>query len=397
MKHHMFSAVVAAARRGMSRFQSGTQVAALLEASSSELQRARESEGRFKQVVDIAPVMIWMSGPDTLFTYLNKYWLDFTGRLLTAELGHGWREGLHEADRRQYESLYQDAFAHRQPFRTEFRLKRSDGVYRWILDCGSPIFDEAGAFAGYLGSCLDITDHKMTDQSVASLGGRLIEAQEQERSRLARELHDDINQRLALLAIELEQLRCDLPPARKELAQRIDNLQQTTLAISRDIESLSRDLHSPKLDFLGLVPAFASFCREFAQQHAVEVRFTSADVPSSVPRDVSLCLFRVLQEASHNALKHSGVRLFDVELRGFADQVYLAVRDAGGGFDPNAVAGSRGLGLVSMRERLNLIGGTLSIRSGPTRGTEIFAQAPLFRQRSMLRCAEGQSGVGGRP
>ncbi len=176
--------------------------------------------------------------------------------------------------------------------------------------------DESGSFTGYVGSCLDITDGKIAEQAVATVSGRLIEAQEQERSRLARELHDDINQRLALLAIELEQLRLNPPVPRKELARRIDELQQTTLEISRDVQALSHELHSSKLEFLGLVPAFSSFCREFSQQKKLAVHFTHADIPISVPRDISLCLFRVLQEASHNVLKHSGAQRFDVELRG---------------------------------------------------------------------------------
>ena len=109
------------------------------------------------------------------------------------------------------------------------------------------------------------------------------------------------------------------------------------------------------------------------------VHFTHADVPIWVPRDISLCLFRVLQEASHNVVKHSGVSRFDVELRGVADHAYLTIRDTGKGFDPAAAISARGLGLVSMRERLNLVGGTLSIKSGGTRGTEIFADVPLPR------------------
>ena len=353
--------------------------AASRDASTAELARVRQSEARFKQVIDIAPVLIWMSGVDTNFTYLNKYWLDFTGRPLEAELGQGWTEGIHEDDRRHHQSTYRDAFSHRRSFRTEFRLRSANGDYRWLLDVGRPMHDESGSFTGFVGSCLDITDGKIAEQALATVSGRLIEAQEQERSRLARELHDDINQRLALLAIELEQLRLNPPIPRKELVQRIDDLQHTTLEISKDVQALSHQLHSSKLDFLGLIPAFSSFCREFSQQKNVAVHFTHADIPISVPRDISLCLFRVLQEASHNVVKHSGVLRFDVELRGTGDHAYLTIRDAGKGFDPAAAMSTRGLGLVSMRERLNLVGGTLSIRSGFTRGTEILAEVPLPR------------------
>lgn len=370
------------------RFNLSTVVAAMRGGApagehEAELARVRESEARFRQAIDTAHVLMWMAGPDRQFNYFNRHWLQFTGRNLQSERGSGWMNAIHEEDRRNYESTFHDAFEHRRAFRTEFRLRDAAGKYRWLLDVGSPMHDDSGTFTGYVGSCLDITDNKVAELAVATVSGRLIEAQEQERSRLARELHDDINQRLALLAIHLEQLRLNPPNPRKELAKRIDDLQQTALEISRDVQALSHELHSSKLDFLGLVPAFSSFCREFSQQKKVAVHFTHADIPSSVPRDISLCLFRVLQEASHNVVKHSGAERFDVELRAAADRAWLTIRDTGRGFDPPDAIRTRGLGLVSMRERLNLVGGTLSIRSKPARGTEIFAEVPLPRMGMM--------------
>jgi PAS domain S-box-containing protein len=382
----------------MNRFSIATVVAAMRgDASASEreaeLARVRVSESRFRQAIDTAHVLMWMTGPDMQFTYFNRHWLRLTGRSMQTERGSGWMEAIHDDDRRGFESTFRDAFEHRRTFRTEFRLRDANGKYRWLLDVGSAMLDDDGAFTGYVGSCLDITDNKIAELAVATISGRLIEAQEQERSRLARELHDDINQRLALLAIQLEQLRLNPPNARRELASRIDDLQQTALEISRDVQALSHELHSSKLDFLGLVPAFASFCREFSQQKKVSVHFTHTDIPHSVPRDISLCLFRVLQEASHNVVKHSGVERFDVELRGMADRACLTVRDTGRGFNPPDAVSTRGLGLVSMRERLNLVGGTLSIKSGPTRGTEIFAEVPLPGTGMMPSGARAQSHV----
>jgi PAS domain S-box-containing protein len=373
-KHFSLSALAAALRGDVSADERAARVVALLDSANLELARLRESEARFRQVIDTTPVLIWMSGLDRRFTYFNTHWLTFTGRPLQAELGHGWITGIHAEDRQEFQRTYQDAFLQRLPLRTEFRLRSADGTYRWVLDVGSPMLDEDGLFAGYVGSCLDITDHKIAAHAVATISGRLIAAQEQERSRLARELHDDINQRLALLAIELEQLRLSPPRARTALAQRIDDLQQTTLRISKDVQALSHELHSSTLDFLGLVPAFSSFCREFSQQKKVAVHFTHTDIPPSVPRDVSLCLFRVLQEASHNVVKHSGAQRFDVELRGAAGRVHLTVRDAGKGFESSTAMNTRGLGLVSMRERLHLIGGTLAIRSDRDHGTQVLAE-----------------------
>ena len=379
MKPRSLSPFGAAVRRWVSSVDSGSASRESLEAMSGELARLRESETRLRQVTDVAPVLLWMSDSDARLTYLNKYWLDFTGRPAETELGLGWLNGVHHADRDAYRTAYDAAFLLRQPLRTELRLRRSDGEYRWLLVIGAPMRDDSARFIGYVGTCLDITESKVAEHALATVSGRLIEAQEQERSRLARELHDDINQRLALLAIELERLRTDVPHARNELVWRIDSLRSATLEISRDVQALSHELHSSKLDFLGLVAAVASYCREFSELKNIAVHFTHHDVPPSLSRDISLCLFRVLQEASHNVAKHSGARRFEVELRGTAEHAYLTVRDTGKGFDPASAKNGQGLGLISMRERLGLVGGTLSIRSALNRGAELVAEVPLSR------------------
>ena len=171
----------------------------------------RESEARFRLMSNTAPVLIWMSGTDKLCTYFNKPWLDFTGRPLSAELGNGWKEGVHAEDLRRCLEVYTQAFDRRESFRREYRLRASDGEFHWILDMGVPRFKLDGSFAGYIGSCVDITDSKLAEEALYSIGSRLIEAQEDERARIARELHDDFSQRMALLAIELDRLRQDMP------------------------------------------------------------------------------------------------------------------------------------------------------------------------------------------
>jgi PAS domain S-box-containing protein len=153
----------------------------------------RESEARFRLVANAAPVMIWMSGVDKLCTYFNQPWLKFTGRSLEAELGNGWSEGVHPEDLTRCSETYIHAFDRREPFAMEYRLRRHDGEYRWILDQGVPRFNEGGSFAGYIGSCSDITERKLAEEALAGLSRKLLEAQEQERTRIARELHDDIS------------------------------------------------------------------------------------------------------------------------------------------------------------------------------------------------------------
>ena len=177
----------------------------------------RESEGRFRLVANTAPVLIWMSGTDKLCNYFNQPWLEFTGRPVEAELGNGWAEGVHPEDLVACMDIYTQAFDRRESFQMEYRLRRHDGEYRWLLDIGVPRFNADQSFAGYIGSCIDVTDRKLAEESLASMGRKLIEAHEEERTRIARELHDDITQRIALLAIELDRWNQHLPESAVDL------------------------------------------------------------------------------------------------------------------------------------------------------------------------------------
>jgi PAS domain S-box-containing protein len=234
---------------------------------------------------------------------------------------------------------------------------------------------------------VDITERKLAEAALASVSRRLIEAQEQERSRIARELHDDIGQRLAILAIKLTQLQ-QSPPNSAELSSRIGELQKRTSEIAADIQSLSHELHSSRLQYLGIAAAMRGFCREFGEQQKVEIDCKIHDLPVSLSPDISLCFFRVLQEALHNSTKHSGVRYFEVELWGTPDEIHLKVSDSGDGFDVGAARASRGLGLISMEERLKLLNGTLSIESQVQRGTTIHARVPFSSEEDSLRAVE---------
>jgi PAS domain S-box-containing protein len=222
----------------------------------------------------------------------------------------------------------------------------------------------------------DITARKLAEAALASVSGKLIEAQEQERTRIARELHDDIGQRLAMLAIQLAQLQQSSSNP-SEFLEHIGKLQRQTSEIAADIQSLSHKLHSSRLQYLGLPAALRGLCQEFSEQQEVEVEFETHDMPTSLSSDVSLCFFRVLQEALHNAAKHSGVRRFEVRLWGTQDEIHLMISDSGVGFDIEAAKAGPGFGLISMQERLKLLNGTLSVESQLERGTTIHAAVPL--------------------
>jgi PAS domain S-box-containing protein len=336
----------------------------------------RESEERFRRVANTAPVMIWMSGTDRKCSYVNKPWLDFTGRPLEAELDDDWAGGLHPDDSSRSFQTYAAAFDRRESFELQYRLRRHDGEYRWVLDKGVPRFNPDGTFAGYIGSCIDITDRKLAEESLATIGRRLIEAHEEERTWISRELHDDVNQRLALLAVELDRWN-QHPPSAEQLSQQIRHALERINQIAKDVQGLSHRLHSSKLEFLGLATAANSFCKELSEQNKVEIQFNHSEIPRTLSKEVSLCLFRVLQESLQNAVKHSGVRSFTVDLRGAEESIELTVADTGTGFEEQEALTRHGLGLISMRERLQLVHGELSVKSKPGAGTTIRARVPL--------------------
>jgi PAS domain S-box-containing protein len=328
-----------------------------------------------------------MSGPDKLRNYFNQPWIDFTGRTLEAELGTGWAEGVHGEDLQRYLDICSQAFDRREHFEIEYRLRRHDGEYRWLLDTGVPRFDPERFFAGYIGTCIDITERKQALEALSNVSRKLIEAHEDERTWLARELHDDINQRIALLAVELGYIEQSPRLSAIVRHRRLKEIRNRVSGLGKDVQALSHRLHSSKLEYLGLAVAAAGFCKELSEQQNVEIDFTANDIPRTLSQETSLCLFRVLQESLQNAVKHSGVKHFTVKLYGTPSDIYMAVSDSGVGFDTEAAKNGVGLGLISMRERLNLVDGELSIESEPNRGTTFRARVPLMSRTNLFRAA----------
>jgi PAS domain S-box-containing protein len=273
-----------------------------------------------------------------------------------------------------------------------YRMNRPDGSTIWVERCSRAYFDAAGRLVRIVGMVADITQRKLAEEVLSSVSQRLLEAQEAERARIARELHDDISQRLALLSVGFEQLQRSSPDSASALRGSIDALHRQTLDIASDVQALSHELHSSKLQVLGVVPAMRGFCSEIAERQKVDVDFTYESVPRTVPPDVALCLFRVLQEALRNAVRHSSARRFAVNLVGTSSALGLTVRDAGRGFDPDRALQDGGLGLTSMRERLKLVAGELSIESRPAGGTTIVARVPLSTTVAPSPFAEGRVG-----
>ena len=247
----------------------------------------------------------------------------------------------------------------------------------WVMSRGSRHVFASDRRSLLMGITFDITERHSIEEALRTFGGRLIEAQEQERKRISRELHDDISQQLALISVGLQQLQSaeDLKPAERRM--RIEKLRIETMSLAAEVQTLSRQLHSSKLEYLGLVPAIRALCKEISAHHQAEINFMQSNLPKSMPPDVALALFRITQESLHNAVKYSGVRDFTVRLRGTETHIELVISDQGVGFDVSLAKQSRGLGLISMRERIIALKGTLSIESQPMKGTQVSVRVPL--------------------
>lgn len=268
----------------------------------------------------------------------------------------------------------------------EDRWDRAGGT-TWLRWETRPWQNLDGVPGGILIFSEDITHRKHADEALSGINRKLIEAHEQERTRIARELHDDVVQRLALLSLELEGVQEDVPDAASELRTRIGALGNQTAQIVEDVQLLSHELHSSKLEYLGIVEAVKNFCKEFSERHKVEIDFQSHDLPTGLPAELSLTLFRVLQEALRNAARHSGVKHFEVRLWVSTGEIHLSISDLGAGFDTETAMKNTGLGLTSMQERLRLVHGELSINSRPRSGATIHARIPFDSSSDSARSA----------
>jgi PAS domain S-box-containing protein len=268
-----------------------------------------------------------------------------------------------------------------------YRILSPDGSMIWVEKTAHAFFDEHGKMLRTVGMVADVTERKRAEEALSSLSRRAIEAEEREHNRIARDLHEDIGQRLALLAIEIEQLKTEAPNQSVEVRSRMDAVWKRTLEILTDVKASAHELHSPRLDYLGIAEVMRSFCKEFGERKRVEIDFRSCGLPSLMLPDVSICLFRVLQEALYNGMQHSGVRQFEVQLRGTVDEIRLTVSDSGAGFDLEAAKKGQGLGLIRMEERLKMVEGTFSIESQPRRGTTVHARVPLSLGSDSRRAA----------
>jgi PAS domain S-box-containing protein len=334
----------------------------------------RESEEQFRALAEAIPQLCWMARGDGYIFWYNQRWFTYTGKNQEQMEGWGWQSVHDPQILPSVLERWTASISTAEPFDMVFPLRGVDGVYRPFLTRIMPVKDADGRVVRWFGTNTDITEIRDAQEALSNMTRKLIEAQEQERARIARELHDDINQRLAIMAIELDHLRANhLPP---EILDNIQKLQQKTIQISADVQAISHDLHSSNLEYLGVVDGMRSWCGEFGQRHGIEIEFKYGGLLKSLTPEISLCLFRILQEALHNTAKHARAKRVEVQLREESGVIELVIRDSGRGFDIKAAKRGRGLGLTSMQERVRLVGGTFEIDSMPLIGTTIQVRVP---------------------
>lgn len=260
-------------------------------------------------------------------------------------------------------------------FDLTFRMWASDGRLVWVQNLVSAGAQVEGATKIH-GFMIDVSERKRAEEALKDLGGRLIAAQEEERRRVARELHDDFNQRLALLSVELEQLgqKIEKPTG---LRRDVKRLQKQAQEIAAEIHRLAYKLHPSKLDHLGLAAAVHSLCTELSRSGKVKVEFHQSGFPAQLDNDITLCVFRIAQEGLRNCVKHSGAESARVVLTKTRSTVRLLVSDNGCGFNTKTASLEKGLGFISMKERLHVVGGEMKVYSKPLHGTRIEASVPL--------------------
>ena len=336
----------------------------------------RESEQQMALATEAAKLGIWSRDLSRNEIWASDKCRELFGFTKAERIDfEGFVQRLHPDDR---DSIHQILASAEETghYESEYRIMLPNGQIRWIASRGRVEFG-AGRPVLLRGAALDITARRQAEEAAKSLSGRLIHAQEAERTRLARELHDDLNQSLALLAVELDLFGQKPPATHSEVRERMRDLSGQVKNLSSSVHRLSHELHPAKLEQLGLVAAVRGFCREIGEVRKIAIEFETRDVPLELPNDIALCFYRVVQEGLQNVIKHSGSATAKVELTSNEHELCLIVSDRGCGFDTMAVTGEGALGLVSMRERVRLARGQISVESRRGEGTRVQVQVPL--------------------
>jgi PAS domain S-box-containing protein len=360
-----------------------SQLVQELQASEAGL---RESEARMSLAVDAADFGIWIRDLARNQIWASEKWRDLFGFTASEPLDFDAilnrlhpddREGLLQAHALAITRATEQADGGR--YQTEYRLMLPDGECRWISSRGRVECDAMGRPILIRGASREVTASKHAELALRDLGGRLIAAQEVERARIARDLHDDVSQQLAAMSIALSGLkrRTAVLADAADLQNDVSSLQQRTNALAASVRDLSHDLHPDVLRHVGLATSLTSYCRDISASQALDVSCRADGNLESMAEETALCLYRITQEALRNVVKHAGARQAKVRLVRTGDAAELTISDDGNGFDAHASGSETGLGLISIAERARLAGGTVSIVTALNKGTTVRVSVPV--------------------
>jgi len=379
------SLTISPVRDSSGRVIGASKVARDITAQKQAEQSLRESEQRFRVITDASPILVWMSGTDKLCYYFNKGWLDFVGRTLEQEAGNGWTENLHPEDFERCLQIYVSNFDARRMFEMEYRMRHHSGQYRWILDRGVPRYSPDGIFEGYIGGCLDIQDQKEAAEKlrIADDMSRLIRAQDEERRRIARELHDSAGQTLAVLSMNLAQLVHRAEDVAPQLAKEGKQIEAVVQQLQREIRTASYLLHPPLLDEVGLAAALDTYVEGLNERSDVAITLDAADNLGRLPSDMELAVFRIVQECLTNVHRHSGSKTALIRLARKGQSIVIEVQDNGKGMSPERLleiqSQGSGVGIRGIRERMRQFHGEMKIESNDP-GTAVRVSIPIPRE-----------------
>jgi two-component system sensor histidine kinase UhpB len=341
-----------------------------------------EKTAWFYAAANDTPAYIWMADPTPENSFINAPLAKFLGTQKT-QLRDAWIEAIHPEDAERARTTFRAHMKAQAGYTHEYRIRRFDGEYRLVVSKAVPRFSPEGVFLGFAGSILDVTGRRMAErklreanESLQKLSSKLIGAQEEERKRLARELHDDLSQQIAALSLATGRLKRQIPEDCGEARAQADAIHTELVQLAEGVRRISHELHPAVLQYSGLAAALRSYCEEFGALNGLQIALEIDGSFEGVASDAALCLFRVAQEALRNVVKHSRVSKASVRLRRAEGVLSLVVSDPGVGMEASAAAGKAGLGLLNIRERARLVGGKAVIRSSPGEGTTIAVEVP---------------------
>ena len=352
-----------------------------------EIAPPQKKEHHFGLVIDTIPAMAWSLRPDGVLDFVNQRWMEYTGLSLEGALANS-NGTVHPEDLPGVTAQWLASMAAGQQYEGEMRLRRADGEYRWFLVRTLPLRDETGRIIKWYGTSTDVNDRKHAENALRDSGvqlqaltRRLVELQESERKDFARELHDRLGPPLTSLSINLQLIEDALPPAlQRALAGKLADSRLQIEGASLAMRDVIGELRPQELDDHGLQPALGLYAEQFSARAGIAVSVRTAAPYQRAPAAVEIALFRIAQEALNNVAKHARARsvAISLEYQG-TDHVMsvlddgIGIRAAGDGAGRSRVA----LGLVTMRERAQAVGGSLSIEAHPNGGTQLTVRVPL--------------------